>query len=218
MESYENIGVEARAKLMPMAKGKYIVVMDNDVVLTRHWLDQCIIWAKSIPDLGIIGPRTNYASGPQLVENAPNHNGDIEGLEKFAEDWRMLPEHRGQLLQIPRLPSFFWFVTRQVLDKIGNIRGFGKFGFEDEDYTIRCTLAGLRVLIDNDLYFHHFGGPQGRGDSEYNKLMLEAWEEFKKAWNLQSDLKYGVTDHITQIVQSVKFDANVHYIPITEVT
>jgi len=214
MESYENIGVEARAKLMPLAKGKYIVVMDNDVVLTRYWLDQCIIWAKAIPDLGIIGPRTNYASGPQLVENAPNHNGDIEGLEKFAENWRMLPEHRGQLLQIPRLPSFFWFMTREVINRVGNFKSYGKFSFEDECFSLRVSLAGLRVLIDNDIYVHHFGGPQGKGDKEYNRLMAEGWVLFKQEWHLPSDWVYGNQDHISYIMEHTKFNKEEHYVPM----
>jgi len=216
-ELAENIGVSAREKLIPLAKGKYIVIMDNDVVLTKGWLDKCMFWAQNIPDLGIVCPRTNYASGPQLIDRPAPYlplNGDYDALEAFAKEWGEAPDHKGQLWQIARTPSFFWFMTRACIERVGNMRHFSTTGFEDEDYTIRCTLAGLRVLIDNGLYIHHTGGPLKTGDERYVKWMAEAWTNFKKAWDLPEDMIYGQTDYISQIVQTVPFDRNKHYIPI----
>ena len=215
IELSENVGVPAaRSRLFGEAKGKDVVVMDNDVILTKGWADKCLYWTSVIPNVGIIGPRSNYVSGPQQIDIPVTYNGDIADLEAFAEKWSNDPAHKGQLWSISRMPSFFWFVTRQCLDTIGDIRSFGPFGFDDEDYTIRCFLSGLQVLIDNGMYIHHTGGPQGRGNTTYNRQMIEAWDKFKEAWNLDKDLVYGQTDHLTKIVQTVPFDKERHFIPL----
>jgi len=43
-------------------------------------------------DIGLVGPMSNYASPPQLVEGVPYR--DPDGMHAFAARWRS--EHRGQ--------------------------------------------------------------------------------------------------------------------------
>jgi len=212
--SEKNIGVQARANMIAMAQADYIVVMDNDVILTSGWLDTCLRWSKLIPDCGIIAPMSNYASGPQKIDREPSYDGNIEQLEMFAKYWGEDPQHRGNFLQTPRLPSFLWFITPECLKRVGNMRSFGKIFYEDDDYSIRATISGLKVVIDQGWYVHHAGGPKGRNDGTYNRYMMESWEEFKKTWKLPEDFKLGKDDYITWIVQNVNFNPELHYIPI----
>jgi len=217
IESPTNIGVQARASLIAIAKGEYITVCDNDVILTQGWLDNCIQWAKLIPDAGIIAPMTNYASGPQGVTMPVNYdvnNVDVDELNAFAAWWTEQPGHTGNFLQIWRLPSFFWFITPACLERIGNMRSFGKIFYEDDDYSIRASLAGLKVLINQGLYIHHTGGPQGRGDTQYAEWMEEAWVEFKRTWGLPDNMQQGSADYITWIMQNTVFNKDLHFIPI----
>jgi len=101
-----------------------------------------------------------------------------------------------------------------VVNKIGNIdASFGKFGFEDDDYTWRANIAGFRTVIAHDIFIHHGGGPQGRGDKEYNRLLNDAWNVFKAKWEMDPDIEYGSLLDLTPIL-SRPFDLSRHYIEL----
>jgi glycosyltransferase involved in cell wall biosynthesis len=53
---------------MAAASGDYVLLLNNDVVVTPGWLDRMLSCAEKRPEIGIIGPRSNYVSGPQRVE------------------------------------------------------------------------------------------------------------------------------------------------------
>lgn len=213
VENKENIGCPpARALALPLAKGNFVVLLDNDTVVTEGWIAKFKAHFKRYPDIGILGPRSNYVSGAQLVQDVPYK--DVPGLEAFARKWA--DDHKGHLIPTHRLVGFCMFMSRAVIVKIGNIEsGFGKFGFEDDDYSWRAIIAGFKTAIANDVFIHHSGGPQGRGDSGYNQQLFDAWEVFKKKWSLPIDLKhetpYNPLPYLLQV-----FRKEHHFIPILE--
>ncbi|MCX5815078.1 MAG: glycosyltransferase [Proteobacteria bacterium] len=209
-----NIGYSpARAQAMSLVRGKYIASLDDDAIVTKGWASKFIKHAENHPEVGIIGPRSNYVSGPQIVNNASYHN--IVELETFAEAWSS--QNHDHVTQTIRLIGFCMFISRKVIDKIGCIDpNFGKlFGFDDDDYSLRTQVAGFKLLIADDIFIHHTGGPQGRGDNQYNELMLGAWEMFKEKWGIKKDLPYGSPYDIAEIL-SRKFDKSKHYSPLYE--
>lgn len=210
IESPVNIGVApARAKAMARARGKHLVLLDNDTVVTAGWITRFLAHIESDRRIGILGPRSNYVSGVQVVPGAQYRN--IEELEEFARKWSA--QQKGQLTVSLRLVGFCMFIRREVIDKIGAIdASFGKFGFEDDDYTIRANIAGFKTVIANDVFVHHTGGPQGQGNAEYNELLMGAWRRFKEKWGIPMETPYGATS-AHQIVQR-PFDPSKHFIPL----
>ena len=209
VENQVNLGCPpARAQAMAIAKGNYIVLLDNDAIVTNNWLTKFIEHALDNPEIGIMGPRSNYVSGPQIVPNVPYQN--LNGLEMFAKQFS--EEHQGRLTLTHRIVGFCMFIRREVIDKIGSIdASFGKFGFEDDDYTWRAQIAGFSTTIADDIFIHHTGGPQGLGNQQYNRLLLDAWEVFKKKWGLPEKLQYGAPHDVGKIIQQ-SFDLQRHYI------
>jgi len=108
----QNMGFPAAINQgLKVARGDYLVLLNNDAVVTDGWLNQLIALAEMNLDLttkdtkevngrrdadgmriGMVGPMSNYASPPQLVENVPYAN--LEEMHAFARRWR--EEHRGQ--------------------------------------------------------------------------------------------------------------------------
>uniref|UniRef100_UPI0013EC6CC6 glycosyltransferase family 2 protein n=1 Tax=Aquisphaera insulae TaxID=2712864 RepID=UPI0013EC6CC6 len=103
--------------LAAAARGEFLVLLNNDAVVTDGWLDQLVALASSDPRIGLVGPMSNYASPPQLVEGVPY--ADLDQMHEFARRWR--DEHRGEWFTTAKLSGFCLLMKRSVLDAIGGL-------------------------------------------------------------------------------------------------
>ncbi len=200
----------ASLKGLAMAKGDYIATISDDIIVTPSWLDLFLEHMKRNPRVGLIGPRSNFVSGPQLVPNAPYQG--IEELDAFARQWTR--NFRGGSRSADRLVGFILFFSRQLLNKIGGTDPVFTFGFNDDDFTLRAKLAGYDAIIADDIFIHHTGGPQMRGDFEYKRKLVASWEAFKRKWDLPPDLKEADLD--PEPLLSRKFEKKKHFIPLPD--
>jgi GT2 family glycosyltransferase/Flp pilus assembly protein TadD len=208
IESPQNIGcTPARAKAMSVARGQYLILLDNDTIVTKGWSTRFIEHAQKNPHIGMMGPCSNYASGPQLIPNVPYK--DLHGMDTFAVQF--FAEHRGQLSPTHRLVGFCMFIRKELFEKIGIIdESLGFFGFDDDDYTLRAYVAGFHPSIAKDIFIHHTGGPQGRGDQQVNRALLDAWENYKIKWGINREIAYGKPYDIAPILAQ-KYDKQKHF-------
>jgi len=213
VENTTNLGCPpARTQAMAMADGEYVLLLDNDTVVTPGWLTTLLGHARQNPNIGLIGPRSNFVSGQQLVPQV-SYKG-IQELNEFAGTF--CQQNKGRLTSTTRLVGFCMLIRRAVIDKVGAPDPqFGKFGFEDDDYTWRAIIAGFRAAIAHDVFIHHTGGPQLRGNVEYNNHLREAWNVLKRKWDLPPDLEYGAPFNISEIL-SRPFSSSMHYVPVPD--
>lgn len=195
------------------ARGTYIVFLNNDVVVTEGWLTRLLACAQSEPTVGIVGPRSNYVAGVQLVPNIPYGN-DLRAMELFAQAWSL--EHAGQWEQVPRVVGFCMLVRREVVERIGGFDSrFGLGNFEDDDFCLRAQIAGFTVRIAHDVFVHHFGSKTFQSERiDYRRLMEENWEIFKKKWNLPPDAPME-KGYIPASLVAQTFDRSRDFIPLT---
>ncbi|MGE0756860.1 MAG: glycosyltransferase [Pirellulaceae bacterium] len=213
VESPVNLGCPpGRAQAIALAQGDYVLFLDNDTLVTPAWLSSFLAHMEADPEIGILGPRSNHVSGAQLVTQVAYAN-EYE-LGQFAKLWTWLARRQPTLIPAHRLVGFCMFIRRAVIERIGGPDPqFGKFGFEDDDYTLRAKVAGFRTMIANDIYIHHTGGPQSKGDPEYNRQMLEAWEVYRRKWRIPDELPCGRAYDV-EALSAQPFDAARHFVPI----
>jgi GT2 family glycosyltransferase len=129
-----DLGVRAACKqALQQTLGEYVVLLNNDTVVTNGWLNQMIGLASMTPANGMVGPMSNMAAVPQLVETVPyrnfSSNGksvasltgapvDVAAIERFALSFRN--ENHKKWLYTDRLGGFCLLIKREVLDKIGH--------------------------------------------------------------------------------------------------
>jgi GT2 family glycosyltransferase len=155
---------------LKLARGEYLALVNNDTLITDAWLTQLVGLAKLAPSIGLVGPMSNYAAPPQLVEHVPYRIGpkkgseadgpsgllDVAAVDSFARQWRA--EHRAQWQEAERLGGFCLLVKREVLKRIGHLREAGDLSLFDTDLLgAKARQAGYTLAVCKDLFVHHFG-------------------------------------------------------------
>jgi len=210
INNQDNFGpAVAKNQGLRKASGEYIVFLDDDTIVTRHWDSKFLEYMEKLPQVGMIGPRSNWASGYQLVSDF-NYSNILE-LEKFSQDFG---KYSKGLVASIRLIHFCLFMRKEVVQKIGAIdESFGLYGYEDDDYSLRAHIAGLNPAVAKNIFIHHTGGPVKNADKEYVDRMNNAWSIYKQKWDIPDHIsREDGPDYIEIATQ--EFDSNKHYLEL----
>jgi GT2 family glycosyltransferase len=170
-----DLGVsQAVQDALKQARGEYLVLLNNDTVVTENWLHSLIALAQLSPETGLVGPMSNYATPPQLVEKVPYRIGpkknprvpagsglgsylvDVSAVDAFARKFR--EENRGKWTECDRLGGFCLLVKREVLKRTGHVQETSELGvFDAEKLCVRARQGGFKLALCRDLFVHHFG-------------------------------------------------------------
>lgn len=189
------------------ARGEYVVLLNNDVIVTEGWLDGLLAAFDRIPGLGVSAPRSNKIAGDQLVSDA-QYTG-AEGLHEFA---RVRSErYRGQGYLTDRAIGLCLCIDRRVIEEVGGLdERFGLGNFEDDDYSIRVRAAGYKMYVCDDVFIHHFGSQSFAANKvDYAATMRTNWAKFSKKWGFPAAYPENGYDIRPAIARG--FDPDVHY-------
>jgi GT2 family glycosyltransferase len=179
----ENLGfARGNNQGFSIATGRRIVVLNNDTAVTQGWLEGLASVLTKHRDVGIVGPVTNRASGPQVIPDVPYRTP--QEMEDFARE--IARSHAGRSVPSRRLVGFCWLMRKEVLDAIGGFdERFGLGNFEDDDFCLRAFQAGWRTRIALDVFIHHVGTQTFVGESiDYRQNMRNNFEIFKEKWGM----------------------------------
>ena len=183
MENGTNLGFAAGCNIgMRLAKGGRILLLNNDVVVTRGWLAGLLECLERDPRLAIVGPMTNEIAGPQRL--AATSYGNLEELEEFARSFKR--ENAGRRIAVDRVVGFCMLFTRELMEAIGELdESFGTGNFEDDDFCLRAALAGFGCAIAGDVFIHHYGSHSFRANGiDYARAMAKNRALFDAKWDL----------------------------------
>jgi GT2 family glycosyltransferase len=172
-----------------LARGEYVLLLNNDTIVTDGWLTRMLAVFKNHPEVGLVGPMSNYVSGPQLINNVPYKN--MKQMHRFAK--QLADKYRGQSADIFRVVGFCLMIRRVVVDRVGGLdEKFGTGNFEDDDFCIRAAIAGFKARIVKDVFIHHVGGQTFHAlNINYQQSLEKNWGIFKTKWNMPVDTPYG---------------------------
>lgn len=173
---------------LAVARGDYLLLLNNDTIVTEGWLTRMLQVMKMHPDVGVVGPMSNYVSGPQLVRGV-SYEG-LEGLDAFAARWAQ--SHDGQSREATRVVGFCLLTRKEVIARIGGLdEQFGSGNFEDDDFCIRAFQVGFLARIALDAFVHHTGSQTFKtAKIDYRQSLMRNWELFKRKWNIPADAPY----------------------------
>lgn len=133
------------------ATGDFLVVLNNDTIVTPGWLLTMLRHLQADPTIGLIGAVTNNIGNEAKIEIA--YQGPDEMLPAaFTYTTAHIGQHR-----LLRTAAFFCvMIPRKVFEQVGLLdENFGRGFFEDDDYCRRIERLGLRIACAEDVFIHH---------------------------------------------------------------
>ena len=176
-----NVGfAKANNQALREATGDYLVLLNNDTVVTRGWLAGLIRHLAADEYLGLVGPVTNEIGNDAKI---PVGYYQLADMPRWAQ--RYVLEHDDELVDLPMLAMFCVAIRRAVFSAIGELdERFGIGMFEDDDYSYRIRHAGLKTQCAQDVFIHHHGQASFKmmTEEQYRELFEENRRRYEEKW------------------------------------
>jgi GT2 family glycosyltransferase len=165
------------------ARGKYILLLNNDVEVTAHWLDELIAAFDRFDDVGLAGSRLLYPDG--TLQDA---GGVIWGS---GNPWNY---GKGQNPDDPRfsyarqadyLSGAAMMVPTRLWREVGGLSTYLEpMYFEDTDFAFKIREAGYTTwYIPSSVVYHYEGMTSGTDTSGgFKKFQEVNRPKFKRRW------------------------------------
>ena len=150
----DNLGFAAACNQgIDAARGEFVCVLNNDTEVTPGWLEALLAVLDMGDSVGLVGPRSNSISGPQVVPGAPPLS-DAGAAHAWARSWT--GAERGSW-PARRLVGFCLLGRRRTFAEVGGFdTGYGIGNFEDDDLCDRVLASGRQLRVcDGAVVLHH---------------------------------------------------------------
>jgi hypothetical protein len=132
------------------AEGRILVMLNNDVIVTPHWLVD-LVQHLEVPEIGLLSPVTNSLAGGTSTPTTYRTYGDL--LTCAAERRR---SHSGTALETEMATMACAALRRDVYERVGPLDEQLEGDELVEDYVRRVKDAGFEVRRAQDVFVHSF--------------------------------------------------------------
>jgi O-antigen biosynthesis protein len=185
-----NIGAEK-------ARGTYIVFLNNDAIVTPHWLESLYDTIQSSESIGLVGSKILYpdgrlqeAGGVIFQDGTGNNYGKNDHPDRYQYNY-------------VRDVDYCSGASIIIASKL--FRSFGGFDmlyapayYEDTDLAFKVRQAGLRVVYQPlSVIYHIEGATAGTSTSSgFKKYQAINHEKFMERWSKTLKKDHYVTDDL----------------------
>ncbi len=145
----KNIGTNAKGKAIELAKGEFIIGVDDDVIeFPANWVQDMVMAYKRIPAMGYLA--TNVVQDEKT-----------DGAKQPDEDYVPRQFDDGKItLEVGPAGGWCFMVSRYVYEKVGKLaqKDDAMFFMEDEDYANRVSDEGFKFGILKEVKVYHATG------------------------------------------------------------
>jgi len=167
---------KANNKGANIAKGKYLLILNNDTVFIENTIKKVLDFAESQNNELLIGPRLLNVDGTTQTSFHPfptvwNIIGANLFLYKIFPNSKLLSktatinrieDHQGSYSKVDAIFGAFMFVKKKMFQKIGGFDDNFHFYHEDTDFCFRFKNNLGKVIYFKSTAIVHYGGGTSR--------------------------------------------------------
>ncbi len=160
--------VRGRNVALEMARGEYLVFVDNDTIVARRdWLEALRDFLEADSKRAIVAPKMVFPWPPFLIECCGcgiSPSGRVQYIGR-GEPRDFITEARPVQCNI----SAAWMMTRRLYEAIGPLdEAYSPVQYEDLDYCYRARAAGAEVWVQPQVELYHFEHTTTAGSDDIN--------------------------------------------------
>ena len=175
-----------------VARGKWLVLFNNDTEVTRGWLEAMLDCASSAPDVGVVTPKFLYPDGSLneaggiIWRDGTGMNygrGDIP--ERFQYEYRRETDYGSAAALM--VSAELW------KDTGGFDERYLPMYYEDTDLCFKARERGLRVLYEPEAVVVHIEGATAGNDVEtgHKRYQEQNRHKFVEKWRNRLESGHG---------------------------
>lgn len=216
----ENLGFLRNCnKGATIAKGKYILFLNNDTNVQPDWLGSLVELIESDDSIGMVGSRLVYPDGRQQEAGGIVWN-DASGWNFGRLDDPSKPEYN-YVKEVDYISGAAIMLSKKLWDEIGGFdERFIPAYYEDTDLAFEVRSHGYKVMYQPKSIVIHFEGISNGTDlgSGIKKYQVINYEKFFSKWKhvLQTD-HFPNAENVFQARDRSRNKKNVlfvdHYLP-----
>jgi len=177
----KNLGFSAGNNVgLLAATGDYLVMLNNDTMVTPGWLLTLLRHFETDTSIGLIGPVTNNIGNQAKINISYSKREEMLPLSMVYT-----MTHMGRHFPLSTAAFFCVMMSREVFEKVGTLdENFGRGFFEDDDYCRRVEQLDLRVVCAEDVFVHHHlsASFDKLGKGEKQALFEQNKEYYESKW------------------------------------
>ncbi len=173
-----------------LARGKYVVFLNNDTIPLQGWLSALVADAEAHPEVGIVGSKL-------LFDNGTIQHAGVVFMRRHLSPYHLYRSAAPDQPAVNRRREFQAVTAACMLirrDLFEEVRGFDEGylnGFEDVDLCLRVREKGRRVIYQPRSVVYHLESqtPGRKAQEEHNSRYLQ--QRWAQQWWLgDEDLHY----------------------------
>lgn len=216
IENEANLGF-AKANNIGMAKsrGKYVCLINSDVVVPVGCLERMVDLMEAHPEIGVLGPKMLSPNGRtgesvMLLPTVWNTLCCSLGLNRIAPGsaffggFSMDSYPYDATDSVEMLTGWFWMVSRTSLEMVGGLdEQFFMYG-EDIDWCHRFRAAGWQVVFYPGASALHYGAASSEPASVrfYVEMRRANLQYFRKYYGARGVLGYRAAIWINELIRA----------------
>ena len=188
IKNLENLGyARSNNRAASEARGEYLILLNNDLVLQRGWFEAMLLAAESSPCERIVGniQISRITGKVDHVGKFFDEGGDPRHFGQFYQD--LFPwDPPVDFAEFPSVTAACWLVRRSLYEKLGGFDESYLNGFEDDDFCLRASAEGCQIGVAlRSWVFHYVSTSSGRKTHEDKNRdqFLERWGQQALNWN-----------------------------------
>lgn len=194
IENKNNIGFgSANNQGLAIAKGKYILFINPDCIVSEDTFDKMILFFEEHPDGGLAGCKILNSDGSLQLACRRSFPGPWTSFTKVTGLSNLFPKSRifarynltyldeNKTYEVDAVSGSFMMIKKEVYEKVGGFdEQFFMYG-EDLDLCYRVQKAGDKVYyVHNTQIIHYKGESTKRSNLDETKLFYYAMQLFVK--------------------------------------